>query len=984
MASVSQRVSSPHFIGRARERNTLQGAFERTSEGQPVAVLVAGEAGVGKTRLVNEFSDAVRSEGSRVLLGGCIELSQGSLPFAPIVEALRGLVESTEPEALDELLGPARPELGRLLPELAAGSPQREVGPGPDFAQGRLFEQFLGLLQRLAERSPTILIIEDLHWADDSTLDLIRFLLRNLREPDAMLVMTYRSDELHRRHPLRPFLTALDRIDSVERLELSCFDRNEVSEQLRSILGHNPDQLTVNRAYELSEGNPFYVEELLATGAGLPDSVLPSSLREAVMVRVEALSEDSQEVLRVAATAGCRVHHSLIGNVSVLEERRLYEALREAVARHLLVYDERNGFYEFRHALVREAIYADLLPGEKTALHATFAEILQGAPDLGGGGTTGAAELAYHFHQAHMIEEALPASIRAGEAAENTFAYPEALQQYERALELWSQVDDPAQRTGTSRVELIRRAAEAAYLSARPARAIAHIKTAIELVDPRSDPVAAGLMHERLGRYHFAGGHTDAGLAAYAEAVRLVPEEPPTAERALVLAAEAQMLMLLSHGKESRALCEEAVRIATEVGAKAELGHALNTLGVDLAIMGDFDGGLENLYEAKRIALELGSIDDIGRTYANIPSVLVWAGRFEEAFEHWNEGIDVVTQRGAGGSYGSWYRADMAESLFRTGRWDEADALTREPGSESVTVRAMRLCTRAQIATARGRLDDAKADLEEASRYSVGMREPQYLGPSTRARALLALAEGDPLTARALVQEALAALTNSEELADPAFLCFVGLRAEAELAAGSWTSTESAERLMDKSRGLRTASDHHRQHNPIVGASAASAEAEFLRITGRPDPEAWQVAASQWVNAVHPHLEAYCLFRQSEASLATGEGGTRDSLRRAHDIATGLGAEPLLTEIQSLARRGRISLGEPLRRRGPSTSLTPREIDVLRLVADGKTNSEIGRELFISTKTASVHVSHILQKLGVSSRVQAAGAARDLDLVSGT
>jgi len=983
MAEVSQRVSSPSFIGRTHERAALRQAFERTCEGQPVAVLVAGEAGVGKTRLMNEFADSVKSEGSRVLLGGCIELSQGSLPFAPIVEALRGLVEDTEPDTLDELLGPARPELGRLLPELVSDSTRRDAGEGPDFAQGRLFEQFLGLLQRLAEESPTILIIEDLHWADDSTLDLIRFLLRNLREPNVMLLITYRSDEIHRRHPLRPFLTALDRIDSVERLELARFDRTEVSEQLRSILGKNPDPEVVNRAFERSEGNPFYVEELLATGGGSADSVLPNSLRDAVMVRVEALTDDSQEVLRVAATAGCRVDHSLLAKVSVFQERRLHDALRETVARHLLVSDERTGFYEFRHALVREAIYADLLPGEKTTLHAAFAKILEATPELVES-ATGAAELAYHYHQAHMTDAALPASIRAGEAAEATFAFPEALQQYERALELWSQVDNPEERTQTSRVELIRRAAEAAYLSARAPRALAHIKAAIALVDPDIEPVTAGLMHERLGRYQFAAGNTDAGLAAYSEAVRLVPDEPPSAERARVLAAKGQMVMLLSHGQESRALCEEAVRIATEVDAKAELGHALNSLGVDLAMMGDFDAGLQHLYRAKEIAIELNSIDDLGRAYANIPSVLVWAGRYEDALDYWDEGIETITRLGAGGSYGSWYRADKSDVLFRIGRWDEVEAVTREPGSESGTGRAMRLCTRAQVATARGRLDDARADLDDARNYSLGMREPQYVGPNARARVQLALAEGDSLKARTLVRETLNALHDSEELADRALLCFLGLTAEANLTTQDNASGELAKSLLEEVRQLRSASDDHPQENPIVGASAASAEAERSRLLEQADSAAWEAAAALWAKAGHPFPEAYCLFRQSEASLSGGAGHARDALLRARDIATRLGAAPLLADIESLARRARISLGAPLRRRGPSTSLTPRELDVLRLVAAGKTNSEIGHELFISAKTASVHVSHILQKLGVSSRVQAAGAARDMDLVAGS
>ena len=376
------------------------------------------------------------------------------------------------------------------------------------------------------------------------------------------------------------------------------------------------------------------------------------------------------------------------------------------------------------------------------------------------------------------------------------------------------------------------------------------------------------------------------------------------------------MLMLLSQGKASRKLCEEAVRIATEVDAKAELRHALNTLGVDLAMMGDFDEGLQNLYEAKRIALELGAIDDIGRTYANIPNVLIWAGRYEEAFEQWSEGIDVVTQRGAGGSYGGWYRSDMAETLFKVGRWDEADALTRESGSESGTVQAMRLCTRAQVATARGRLEDARADLEEARRYSAGMREPQYLGPSTRAHALLALAEGDPVAARALVQDALAALTDSEELADPALLCFVGLGAEADLSAGGDASSESAETLLDKVRQLLSASNQHPQENPIVGASAASAEAEYSRVVGRPDPRAWEAAVSLWAKAGHPHSEAYCFFRQSEASLATGQGASRDSLLRARDIATRLQRARVTHSSEARGLKPRPGRG---RRQGPGS-----------------------------------------------------------------
>ena len=298
---MSQRVSSPDFIGRVRELALLRGAFDRTRTEAPASVFVAGEAGVGKTRLVDEFTASAVADGARILSGGCIELSQGSLPFAPIVEALRGLVESTGPEELDELFGAARAEFGRLLPELSGMPTTSFSDMSIESGRGRLFELILGLLQRLAERSPTVLVIEDLHWADDSTRDLMRFLVRNQRHPGVMLLATHRSDEIHRQHPLRPFLAALDQTKGVDRLQLDRFGRAEVFEQLRSILDRDPDTELVDRLYSLSEGNPFYVEELLWTGPETLQHELPSSLRDAVMVRVETLSDDAQEMLRVAA-----------------------------------------------------------------------------------------------------------------------------------------------------------------------------------------------------------------------------------------------------------------------------------------------------------------------------------------------------------------------------------------------------------------------------------------------------------------------------------------------------------------------------------------------------------------------------------------------------------------------------------------------------------------------------------------------------------
>jgi DNA-binding CsgD family transcriptional regulator/tetratricopeptide (TPR) repeat protein len=982
MDDVSRRISSPSFIGRAHQLAALRSAYDRSITGEPAVVFLGGEAGVGKTRIVGEFTTAASSTGARLLTGGCIELSEGSLPFAPIVEALRELIQSAGPDEVDDLLGPARSEFGRLLPELKGEPASSGVGGlSLDSAQTRFFEVFLGFLHRLAERSPTVLVIEDLHWADDSTRDLLTFLVRNLRQPGVMLLVTYRSDEIHRRHPLRPFLSSLDRLDVVERIDLRRFERGEVYEQLRAILDRNPELELVDQAFELSEGNPFYVEELIVTGLQSSKPGLPSSLRDAVMVRVETLTEGCQEMLKVAATAGKRVDHALLECISSLDEQSLNDALREAVAHHLLVPVADENSYVFRHALIREAIYADLLPAERTSLHAAFADVLQRRPDLSSRDAAAAAELAYHFHEARLSEDALRASIEAGRAAEEVFAFSEALRQYERGLELWNQVDDAERASKVLHVELIRRAAETAYLYGRMPRAVAHIKSAIELVDPREDPVAAGLMYERLGRYLWTGGNGDAAAAAYREAVRLLPPDPPSPERARVLAAQGQMLMLLSHFEESHAHCEEAVRIAKEVGALAELGHALNTLGVDLVYLGQVEEGIANLREARRIALEINDVDDISRTYANLPDVLVAVGRYEEALTEWEEGIRVAESLNTSAAlpYYTWYRADRAGILYRIARWDEAEALTEEPGDEQDLARAMRLTARSELAAGRGRMEQARADIEEAVRYGRFVVDPQFVGPFSRALAELALWEGQPSKARIAVSEGLEALAQSEEHGNPLWLCYLGIRAEADLAESGQASEERARELLDRAGRLAVAGA---LPNPIIPAAAAAAGAEFERFAGEANPASFGEAARLWHTIQHDYVAAYCWFREAEARITCGEGDQAAvPLARAHDIATRLGAVPLLHETESLARRARLKLDGMKPERSKSAVLTARELEVLRLVAEGRTNSEIGDLLFISTKTASVHVSHILAKLGVSSRVQAAGLAHDQGLL---
>jgi len=560
------RVQSPTLVGRIEELELLEAARGRAADGEPAVVLVGGEAGVGKTRLVAELVARCATTGTRVLAGGCVPVGDGALPYAPIVEVLRGLVTDLGADAVRELVGPSWPELARLLPAL--GEPDHS-GLSDPAAQARLFELLLGLLGRLSEQTLLVLVVEDLHWADRSTRDLLAFLVRNLRRERILVVVTYRNDEAGQQR-LWPYLAELDRGGPVQRLELPRLDQAQTGAQLVGILGAAPAAELVDSVFARSQGNPFFTEELLAVvraGSG----ELPATLRDLLRGRIQALPERARQALEVVAVAGRRVPHRLLAAVAGLDDRQLDGALRAAVASQLLMTTPGADGYDVRHALLREVIDGDLLPGERTrlqtALAHTIADLL-GSGELDWSGS--AAEVAVHWDRAGDLPKALAWSVRAGVEADGIYAYAEALHHYGRALELWDRVADAEARTGMDRVEVLQRAALVADASRDVSAALALIDLALGEVDPGVDPVRAGLLHERRGVYLLATQDLQSRFEALAEAVRFIPADPSSKERARVLASFAEALVLASRIEQARAASEEAVAIARQLGA--ELG----------------------------------------------------------------------------------------------------------------------------------------------------------------------------------------------------------------------------------------------------------------------------------------------------------------------------------------------------------------------------------------------------------------------------
>ncbi|SNS68952.1 regulatory protein, luxR family [Streptosporangium subroseum] len=946
---------SPLFVGRADELAVLEERLARARSGSVSTVLVGGEAGVGKTRLIREF--AGQAGDCRVLIGGCLELGTDGLPFAPFTAVLRKLVRDLGQEGIAALLpGGTTGGLARLLPEF--GEPDKDGAE----ARSRLFEQVLGLLERLAEIEPTVLIIEDAHWADRSTRDLLSFLVRYLRSDARLLTLvTYRSDELHRRHPLRPLLAELGRVDQVTRFELRRLSRREVAEQAASILDRMPDTVDMDVVYARSEGNPLFVEALLSEGDA--DETLPDSLRDLLLASVERLPEETQELLRVASAGGARIEHALLAAVAGVDDDALSRALRPAVAGNVLVVDGEG--YAFRHALIREAVHDDLLPGERTRLHTRFAEALERdlailpAP-------RGAIELAHHWHAAHDALWALVSAWRAAAAARKSVAYGEQLRMLDRVLELWERVPDAAERIETDHVDVMRQTITVAHLAGEFEHGLSLAKAALREIDTGTDPIrAARLLRQRgLVRYDLSRpGFVD----DLRTAVPLVPTDPPTSLRARVLESLARVLHAPDTWEERGALAEEAIRVAHQVGDAATEAHALVTLAWSRYRYSEVESQVVAYTRAREIAGRAGNYSALLRTAISESDSLEGAGRHAEAAEVARRGIADADVYGLARTSGAFLAINLAEPLISLGRWSEALEVVKHAleTAPPLPYRASLQGLATDIALARGDLDRAESLLQSAWTVLArgNFRDQNTLPHHCREiELLLARDRGDE--AFALVERILAEhdLTITPRYAWPMLVA----------------SVRAAGPLLPE---LRTLAGKIEVDGGLQEAWSLTFAAEATRASGAPDRGAWDAAVAAWAALRQPYAEARALLGAARVTVAGGEREeTARYLTRAAELADHVGAAPLAAEIGDLAKRARIPVaGEPSTGEA-RLGLTAREHEVLRLVADGRSNREIAGELFISAKTASVHVSNILAKLGVASRGEAAAMAHQQNL----
>jgi DNA-binding CsgD family transcriptional regulator/tetratricopeptide (TPR) repeat protein len=984
------------FIGRGVELARLRDALAATlATGGGRTVVIGGEAGIGKSRLVERFAEDA-PERVRVLVGACLEVAEDALPYAPFVEVLRTVVRTTPEARLPALLGPGRGELTRLLPELALRAADVPAKREADRAsQARLFELVLGLLERLAAERALVLVIEDVQWADRSTRDLVGFLSRALRDDPVLLVLTTRTDAVGEAVGNLAFLAELEREEHVDRLQVAPFQRDEVADLAAELLADEPSPALVDRLVARTDGNPFYVEELVhAVGADGAGAALPPVLRDVLAARVAGLSKGAREILRAAAAAGRRIDDALLASVLGLSPRELASGLREALESGILTRVEAPAgqVSEFRHALLQEVAAEELFPAELAALHAAFAEALERRLAAGDRSVIAVA-LARHWDAAGDGERALPYLVQAAAGAEAVYAFAEARRLWERAADLLETASTD-EVLGRDLPEALARAGDCAVLVGEPRRAAQLIQRALIHLYPRGEQQRV-LQYENRLRWHlWWSGDRAATVAAIAEALEAVPPQELRA-RARILAQQAAVRMLAGDFESSAAAAREAIELAAQSGSDIEVALAHGVLGWDLAMLGDVDAGIAEYQKGQALAEAAGSVEGMALAASNLAALLDRVGRSEASLEVARAGYEKTERFGVARTYGAGLLGYAAKALLALGRWNEADAITglglRRGAVDASAVWLS--VNRARLLVGRGRFEEAAELLQRARATETRLGGTDHATALLAAEAELAVWSGDIDEALRVAETAMRS-ARPDGPPDPSLAWIAALVLRA-IADGGPAARERGSPLARQIEAAVAAAASRPGFSTGDRALALLTllRAEGTRVAGRSAATDWAETAERWGALARPFQAGYARYREGEAILAARGDRARaaEALLEAAGIATRLGAAPLGGLVATLAAQARIALpqgvgGTPASPaagiRRSVDELTTREAEVLRLVAAGWTNQQIADALFITRKTASVHVSNIMGKLGAANRGEAAALAHRLGLAS--
>jgi DNA-binding CsgD family transcriptional regulator len=943
------------LVGRDSELERLTASMERARRGEGAILLVSGEAGVGKTRLIAELA---RREADALVLSGSASQG-GSAPYGAVVAALRGRLRA-DPGALDGS-GPLLPHLAMVLPELGT--------PAAVSDQPTLVEAIRGVLAHFASDQPVLMVLDDLHWSDEATLEMLSAIAQPIGELSVLVVAVYRSDGLPRDHGVRRLRHELRRAGRLDELALGPLGPDEVAAVLASELNAAPAPSLVRSVYDSTQGTAFFVEELAAAllvsgalktgGQGLEldrdsEIPIPDTVRDAVLIRASELSEDGSAAAQAAAVAGETFDLDLVGALSSPEG--VAELLERGLAREHDV-----GTAAFRHALTREALYADVPWMRRRALHRAIAEAIEGtdAPSR---------EVATHWLGARAGNRARDALLRAACESEAVHAYRDAAEAGRLALDMWPEGVDEDRRLDT--LERYARCAELAGELAEAGRAWR------ELADVR-DGIQRAVAHRQLAAVLELRGERGHAFAARRLAADAFAKHDAPADAALELLAMANQLRISAQHGDAVQLAGRA-RTAAEHAGRLDLRlRASGVEGMAHAKHGEYQAGLETVRAALAVALEQGMTVVAAELYQRLSVVLYDAADFRRAEDALETALGLC-DASPDAAVESACLTCMAYVLRERGEWRRAGEMSRELIANGTAVWVAEGLLGA-IHCFEGRHGAARRLL--TSCLTVAARQQHYnmTVDSTAALARLAAAEGAADEAKEHCRSLLTRWADS----DDHHYAIAGLRWATSFFAtqgDAGCAHECADALS------RIAS---RAGQPDALAALACAIGETALLEGDAS-----TAAEQIGRGAELHRDLDMPFERSQielrAGVALGAAGERelalDRLSSAYRIARKLGARPLAAEV---AREVSV-LGESVSRRlgvraaadADGAGLSRRELEVVRLLSSGRTNREIAEALVLSRRTVDMHVRNILRKLDCRSRVEAAKRAGELGLLA--
>jgi DNA-binding NarL/FixJ family response regulator len=947
------------LVGREAARARLGEALERARLGEGSFVLLSGEAGVGKTRLAAEVAEAADA----VVLTGTSSHS-GTAPYGPVVTALRSYLRA-EPHGLDEC-GPLRPHLALILPELGE--------PAAATDRATLFEAVRCAFAHLARDTPALVVLDDLQWSDEATLELLSALAATVADLSLLVIGAYRSDGLPRQHSLRRLRNELRRAGRLDELTLEPLDANETGDLVAHLLGDKPAPSLVQAIHDRTQGVPFFVEELSAAlqvsgrlragrrglePAGDDEVPLPETIRDAVAIGTSELSEEARAAAEVAAVAGESFPLEVVA--ALCDTAGLAELLE-----HGLLREQDDGRAGFRHALTREAVYADVPWIRRRALHRELAGALEAAG-------ASSMEMAGHWLGARDDERARETLLRAAAESETLHAYRDAAHAGRQALELWPEEGDEERRN-----DALERYARCCELSgdlpeaARGWRELAAIRSEL------GEQVAMADAQRRLAAVNELKGDRDAAFAARRLAAEAYAANGQLDDAAVEHLAMANQMRLMAKHTDAIEFARTAGDEASAAGRLDLRVRALGLEGLARAKQGDdYEAGLETLRGGLALALEHDLTAAAAELYQRLSVAIYESADYRRAQDALDTALQLCSATGDAGLESACVTC-MIFVLRERGDWSQAAQMSREliDAGSSVWVAQGLLgaihCHEGKLSSARRLLTPSFAAASHIRHYNMSIDTALSL-------ARVAAAEG----ADDEVRERLRDITDRWRDSDDHHYAVPGFR---------WAATFYA-RSGDVA-GVHACADALAQiAAETAHADGLAALAATLGEVALMDGDS-ETAAEQLSRAVELHRSIETPFERAQvelrAGLALSAAGEREPaverLSDAYRTARKLGARPLAAEAaREVAALGE-SVAERLGRRAEADAdgagLSRRELEVVRLLSVGRTNREIAGDLFLSQRTVDMHVRNILRKLDCRSRVEAAHRAGELGLLA--